>query len=132
MIPRTLFSPEHDTFRASVRRFIQNEIVPYHAEWEELGQVPRELWRKAGAAGSTTNITLGGIVAGTTTINGGSSPRRTRKSVDLPPPFGPSTPIRSPRSSSNVTPSNTGAPPYPAASPVTRTSESLNSARVLL
>ena len=29
-------------------------------------------------------------------VSGASSPSRARKSVDLPPPFGPSTPIRSP------------------------------------
>lgn len=51
MIPRTLFSPEHDTFRESVRRFVQTELVPHHAEWEKAGIVPREVWLKAGAAG---------------------------------------------------------------------------------
>lgn len=51
MIPRTLFSPEHDIFRESVRRFIAEDITPHHAEWEKAGIVPRDLWRKAGAAG---------------------------------------------------------------------------------
>ncbi len=51
MIPRTLFSPEHEIFRSTVRRFIDKEIAPFHAQWEEDGIVPRELWRKAGAAG---------------------------------------------------------------------------------
>lgn len=51
MIPRTLFSPEHEIYRESVRRFIQMEITPHHAEWERAGMVPRELWRKAGEAG---------------------------------------------------------------------------------
>ncbi|MGG5822331.1 acyl-CoA dehydrogenase family protein [Falsiroseomonas sp. HW251] len=51
MIPRTLFSLEHDIFRDSVRRFIADEITPQHAEWEKAGIVPRDLWRKAGAAG---------------------------------------------------------------------------------
>src|SRR5437667_3046784 len=51
MIPRTLFSEEHEMFRASVRRFVEQEIVPHHAQWEKDGQVPREAWRKAGAAG---------------------------------------------------------------------------------
>jgi acyl-CoA dehydrogenase len=51
MISRTLFADEHELFRSSVRRFIETEIVPYHAEWEKEGMVPRELWRKAGAAG---------------------------------------------------------------------------------
>lgn len=51
MIERTLFQPEHDMWRESVRRFIEEEITPYHAQWEEDGIVPRELWLKAGAAG---------------------------------------------------------------------------------
>ena len=51
MIPRTLFSTEHDIFRESVRRFVQAELAPHHADWEEAGFVPREAWRAAGAAG---------------------------------------------------------------------------------
>ena len=51
MIPRTLFSSEHEQFRDSVRRFIAEEITPHHERWEEQGMVDRELWPKAGAAG---------------------------------------------------------------------------------
>lgn len=51
MIPRTLFSPEHEMFRDSVRRFIAEEITPNHADWEKAGIVPREAWRKAGEGG---------------------------------------------------------------------------------
>jgi acyl-CoA dehydrogenase len=51
MIPRKIFSPEHEQFRDSVRRFIEREITPHHERWEEEGVVDRELWRKAGAAG---------------------------------------------------------------------------------
>lgn len=51
MIPRTLFSSDHDIFRDAVRRFVDVELTPFHAEWEEAGMVPREVWRKAGAAG---------------------------------------------------------------------------------
>ena len=51
MIPRTLFSDEHEMFRASVRRFVETEIVPHHAGWEKDGQVSREVWLKAGEAG---------------------------------------------------------------------------------
>jgi acyl-CoA dehydrogenase len=51
MIPRTLFSADHDMFRDGVRRFIAKEITPFHNEWEKAGIVPRELWRKAGEAG---------------------------------------------------------------------------------
>jgi acyl-CoA dehydrogenase len=51
MIPRKLFSEEHDIFRASVRRFVAEELAPHHSGWEETGVVPREVWRKAGKAG---------------------------------------------------------------------------------
>ena len=48
---RTIFEPEHEMFRDSVRRFIAEEITPYYADWEEAGETPREVWLKAGAAG---------------------------------------------------------------------------------
>lgn len=51
MIPRTVFEPEHELFRASVRKFLEVEAVPFHAEWEKQGQVDRDLWRKAGELG---------------------------------------------------------------------------------
>ena len=51
MIKRDLFNAEHEAFRDTVRKFIDKEISPYHADWEEKGLVPRELWLKAGAAG---------------------------------------------------------------------------------
>lgn len=51
MIPRTLYSAEHELFRATVRRFIAEAVMPFHAEWERAGQTPRELWLKAGEAG---------------------------------------------------------------------------------
>ena len=51
MIERRLFNAEHDMWRDTVRRFVEKEIVPFHAQWEKDGIVPRELWLKAGAAG---------------------------------------------------------------------------------
>jgi alkylation response protein AidB-like acyl-CoA dehydrogenase len=48
---RTLFNEDHEAFRDTVRRFIEHEIAPHHAAWEESGVVSRELWLKAGAAG---------------------------------------------------------------------------------
>lgn len=51
MIPRTLFSSDHELFRDSVRKFLEQEAVPFHEQWEERGYVDRELWSKAGAAG---------------------------------------------------------------------------------
>ena len=51
MIARTLFNADHESFRDSFRRFMDKEIAPFHAEWEEQGYVDREVWRKAGANG---------------------------------------------------------------------------------
>src|ERR1700750_1259022 len=51
MIKRELFNEDHEAFRETVRRFIDREITPHHAQWEHDGIVPRELWLKAGAAG---------------------------------------------------------------------------------
>ena len=50
-IARDLFTPEHDLYRYSVRRFVETELVPHHDEWEKAGIVPREVWRQAGAVG---------------------------------------------------------------------------------
>jgi len=51
MIPRTLFSSEHETFRDSVRRFMQEEVAPHDERWQEQGYADKEVWRKAGANG---------------------------------------------------------------------------------
>ncbi|MHB2167989.1 acyl-CoA dehydrogenase family protein [Alsobacter sp. R-9] len=51
MIPRTLFSEEHEIFRQSVRRFMEKELAPHHEAWEEEGQVARWAWTRAGEEG---------------------------------------------------------------------------------
>ena len=51
MIPRTIYSADHELFRDAVRRFVSQEITPYHAQWEKDGVVSREVWRAAGAQG---------------------------------------------------------------------------------
>ena len=48
---RRIFEHEHDQYRELCRRFYEEEVIPYHDEWEKDGQVPRELWRKAGENG---------------------------------------------------------------------------------
>ena len=48
---RTLFDEAHDIFRSSVRRFVESEITPHHAEWERDGQISRQAWLAAGALG---------------------------------------------------------------------------------
>lgn len=51
MIERSLFSPDHESFRDAFRRFMDKEIAPFHAEWEEQGYVDRAVWNKAGDNG---------------------------------------------------------------------------------
>jgi len=51
MLTRTIFGEEHELFRDQARRFLEEEVIPHHASWEADGIVPREVWRKAGAAG---------------------------------------------------------------------------------
>lgn len=51
MIPRSLFTEEHELFRKSVADFIKKEIVPNNAQWEQNHMVSRESWRALGEAG---------------------------------------------------------------------------------
>lgn len=48
---RNIFNDEHDMFREAVKRFVAQEIAPYHEEWEKAGIVPRDIWLKAGEYG---------------------------------------------------------------------------------
>lgn len=49
--PSRHYTAEHATFRDSVRRFVAREIAPHADAWDEAGEFPRELYRKAAAAG---------------------------------------------------------------------------------
>jgi acyl-CoA dehydrogenase len=51
MIPRPLFTADHDTFRDSVRRFMETEVKPHDERWMEQGYADRDVWLKAGANG---------------------------------------------------------------------------------
>ncbi len=62
-LDRPIFESEHDLFRETVKRFMAREVIPFHAEWERAGIVPRALWRKAAEAGlllPTTSAEYGG------------------------------------------------------------------------
>ncbi len=48
---RTLFEPEHDLFRESYRKFLDQHVAPYHEKWEEQHIVDRDVWREAGEQG---------------------------------------------------------------------------------
>ena len=51
MIARTLYSDDYEIFRTSVRKFVEQEIVPHHDQWERDGIVSREVWTAAGDNG---------------------------------------------------------------------------------
>ena len=64
MIPRNLFDSDLEGFRDSVRKFLEKEAVPFHAQWEKDGQVSRELWTKGGEMGflcPTAPVEYGGL-----------------------------------------------------------------------
>ena len=48
---RELFEPEHEDYRESYARFLQAEVVPHYAEWEQACIVPRELFSKCAEHG---------------------------------------------------------------------------------
>ena len=51
MIPRTIFTAEHEDFRKTVKRFFAEEVVPHREAWEAQQHVDRGLWNKAGEMG---------------------------------------------------------------------------------
>lgn len=49
--PLAYFSDTHEQMRMTARKFVEREILPHIAQWEEEATFPRELYRKAGEAG---------------------------------------------------------------------------------
>ena len=48
---RTVYNEDQEAFRATVRRFMEDEIAPNAARWDADKIVPREVWPKAGELG---------------------------------------------------------------------------------
>lgn len=48
---RDIYTEDHEAFRGLAREFIEKEIAPHYAEWEKVGQMPREIFEKLGALG---------------------------------------------------------------------------------
>lgn len=48
---RTIFSDEHEHFRAEFRRFAEAEVGPHLEAWNESGISDRAVWKKMGDAG---------------------------------------------------------------------------------
>lgn len=51
MLPRNLFSEEHNAFRETVRKFYEKEVIPNIEKYEKQQHVDRGLWNKAGDLG---------------------------------------------------------------------------------
>ena len=45
------YRSEHEAFRQSLRKFVAREIEPFAHDWDEAGEFPRALYKKAAAAG---------------------------------------------------------------------------------
>lgn len=50
-VSNDLYTEDHRIFRESFKKFVEQEITPYHEQWEKDGVVSRELWEKAGEQG---------------------------------------------------------------------------------
>ena len=47
------YNESHHAWREEVRKFVSKEIAPFVEEWEEAGEFPRELYKKAADVGLT-------------------------------------------------------------------------------
>jgi len=50
-LPNPHLNSDHEAWREQLRRFIDTEIMPYAADWDEQGEMPIALWPKAGEVG---------------------------------------------------------------------------------
>src|SRR5262245_24731967 len=48
---RSFYDEDHEAFRATVREFVQREVVPHQDSWEDLGHIDQNLWLTAGKQG---------------------------------------------------------------------------------
>lgn len=54
-----LFQPDHEVWRQTIRDYIENELAPHAEEWEEAGEVPREIFKQMGKLGYLDEIPRG-------------------------------------------------------------------------
>ncbi|GJL87042.1 MAG: acyl-CoA dehydrogenase [Minwuia thermotolerans] len=50
-LQREIFSEDHEIFRRTVRKFLEEEMAPHHEKWENQGYVDRDAWTRAGELG---------------------------------------------------------------------------------
>ena len=48
---RTLYEADHESFRQSVKEFLDREVEPHLEDWIEQKAIPREFWLEAGKQG---------------------------------------------------------------------------------
>ena len=61
--PHNPFTPEHEAFRKTVRKFAEEELAPHALEWDRAGIFPREIFTRAaelGLLGITKGAKWGG------------------------------------------------------------------------
>ena len=63
---RRIFTEEHHMVRKTMRKYIEQRVLPDYSQWEKDGCVPREMWLDAGRQGwlcPTAPINYGGLGA---------------------------------------------------------------------
>lgn len=50
-LPNNNLTPEHNEWRQQLRRFFDREVAPFAEQWDEEGEIPRDLWSKSAAVG---------------------------------------------------------------------------------
>jgi alkylation response protein AidB-like acyl-CoA dehydrogenase len=48
---RTLFEPDHEAYRETVREFLAREVVPHHEAWDRVHWIDRQVFARAAKAG---------------------------------------------------------------------------------
>ncbi len=46
-----VFNEQHEMFRATVRSFVEKEVMPHVEEWEAAGRIPKSIWPRMGELG---------------------------------------------------------------------------------
>lgn len=50
-LQREIFTEDHEIFRNTMRKFLEDELAPHHEKWEQQGYVDRDAWLRAGELG---------------------------------------------------------------------------------
>jgi alkylation response protein AidB-like acyl-CoA dehydrogenase len=46
-----VFAEHHEMFRATVRAFVEREVMPHVEAWEAAGRIPKTIWPRMGELG---------------------------------------------------------------------------------